>query len=310
MLRINKINCFFLDTLIIIRTFAAAKIKIYKYKDMKNLKLLLMAALTVCLASCLGDNDDNNDNPPSVTFETVSFEKATLPPGGPQPGVLIGQSYESENGFVFQNYYSEGYNAGYTVSNNNDTKTPGPINQYSVFSASSKTGNQFLIYNPPYGSNAYIQRKDGKAFYPYSVFVAPTTYTMLSVTNGDDYAKQFTDKDTLKVKIQGCDAYGQPIKDSEINFDLFMGRSLFQFDSYYGYGFKKLVNVNGTDNLWTQLPLYLLGKVEKILISFDSTDKGEWGINTPLYLALDEFCSVAPESEKDYQEYLDKQQKK
>ena len=293
------------------RNFAAAK---FKTMNMKTIKLLMMAALTVCLASCLGDNDDNNDNPPAVTFETVSFDKATLPNTGKYPGVLIGQSYESENGFVFQNYYTEGYdepyNAGYTVSNNNDIKTPGSLNQYSVFSASYKEGNQFLIYNPPYGSTAYIQRKDGKAFYPYTVFVAPTTYTMLSVTNGDDYAKSFTDKDTLYVKIQGCDAAGLPIKDSEINFNLFMGRSLFQYDSYYGYGFKKLVNVNGTDNLWTQLPLYLLGRVEKILISFDSTDKGEWGINTPTYIALDEFCTISPESENDYQEYINKQQKK
>lgn len=277
---------------------------------MRNLKILLMAVLTACLASCLGNSDDNDDPSYNVVFETVDFEKAMLPTTGDNPGVMIGQSYESENGYVFQNYYSEGYNSGYTVSNNNDTKTAGPANQYSVYSASNIKNNQFLIYNPPYGASAYIQRKDGQAFYPYSVYAAPTTYTMLSVFNGDDYAKKFTEEDTLKVKIQGCDASGAPIAKSEINFNLIQGLSLFQYDPYYGYGFMKFVNVSGSRNLWTQLPLYMLGKVNKILISFDSTDKGDWGINTPQYLALDEFTTVSQETVTDYQKYLEDQNKK
>lgn len=281
---------------------------------MKNLKLLLMAALTVCLASCLGDSDDNNQNY-DIKFETVNFQKASLPKDGDNPGVLIGQSYESENGFVFQNYYTPAagedpeYNSGYTVSNNNDVKTAGAANQYSVFSASNNKDNQFLIYNPPYGANSYIQRKDGKPFYPNSVYVAPTTYTMRSVLDGEGYAnaRKFTDKDTLKVKLQGCDALGEPIKGSEINFNLIQGRTLFQYNNYQGYGFMYFLYLeNGERNLWIPIPLQNLGKVQKILISFDSTDKGEFGINTPQYLALDDFTTIAPESEADYEKYLNK----
>lgn len=279
---------------------------------MKKLNFLLMAVLAVCLASCLGDNDDNGTPIPDIVYETVNFEKASLPTTGDHPGVMIGQSYESENGYVFQNYYdgSIDYNAGFTVSNNNDTKTAGPANQYSVFSSSNNKNNQFLIYNPPYGATSYIQRKDGKAFYPNSVYVAPTTYTMLSIFNGDDYAKKFEEKDTFAVKFQGCDAEGNIIKNSQLTFKLVDKLALFQYDSYYGYGYQKFVYVNGTDNLWTPIPLYLLGKVNKILISFDSSDKGVDGINTPLYLALDEFNTVAPQSEADYQNYLDQQSKK
>lgn len=271
-----------------------------------------MAALTVCLASCLGDSDDNNQNY-DIKFETVNFQKASLPKDGDNPGVLIGQSYESENGFVFQNYYTPAageyseYNSGYTVSNNNDVKTAGAANQYSVFSASNNKDNQFLIYNPPYGANSYIQRKDGKPFYPNSVYVAPTTYTMRSVLEGDAFAKKFTDKDTLKVKLQGCDALGEPIKGSEINFNLIQGRTLFQYNNYQGYGFMNFLYLeNGERNLWIPIPLQNLGKVQKILISFDSTDKGEFGINTPQYLALDDFTTIAPESEADYEKYLNK----
>lgn len=283
---------------------------------MKNLKLLMMAVLTVCLASCLGD-DDNNDSPAlNVTFETVNFEKASLPKDGDNPGVLIGKTYESENGYVFQNYYTpanetaEAYNSGFTVSNNNDTKTAGYKNQYSVYSASNNANNQFLIYNPPYGATCYIQRKDGQAFYPYSMFVAPTTYTMQSIFNGDAYAKKFEEKDTFAVKIQGCDASGQPIKNSVLSFNLVKSLGLFQYDPYQGYGYLKFINVQSTKNLWTEIPLYYLGKVNKILISFDSSDKGDFGINTPQYIALDDFTTVTQERIPDYEQYLNQQSKK
>lgn len=263
-----------------------------------------MAVLTATLASCLGDSD--NEKQPNIELETVTFEKATLPTDGANPGVMIGQTYESENGYVFQNDYNTDYgypvNSGYTVSNQNDIKTAGYLNQYSVYSASSVKNNQFLIYNPPYGSNAYIQRKDGQPFYPYSVYIAPTTYTMLSVLNGDDYAKKFDEKDSLSIYIKGCDANGEPIKNSEISFNLIKGCGLMQYNSLSNtYGLMKFVNVEGTNNLWTPLPLYLLGKVYKILITFDGSDKSEYGLNTPQYLALDNFCTIAPESIADWE---------
>jgi len=70
----------------------------------------------------------------------------------------------------------------------------------------------------------------------------------------------------------------------------------------------KFINVQASNNLWTKIPLYLLGKVYKLLITFDSSDKGAYGINTPLYLALDDFSTVASESVSDYEAYLRKQQ--
>lgn len=274
----------------------------------------MMAVLTICLASCLGDDDDSNTPSYNVTFENVNFEKAALPTGGDNPGVMIGKTYESENGYVFQNYYTDeggyAYNSGYTVSNNNDIKTPGAENQYSVFSASNNTKNQFLIYNPPYGSKAYIERKDGQAFYPYTVYIAPTTYTMQSIFNGDAYAKKFEEKDTFAVKIQGCDAYGEPIKGSVVSFNLVKNLSLLQYNAYSGHYLQKFVYVNGTSNLWTMIPLYMLGKVNKILITFDSSDKGEWGINTPQYLALDEFTTITQETVPEYEKYLASQNNK
>lgn len=261
-----------------------------------------MAALTVCLASCLGDSNDNNMV--VVTFENVDFEKIKVPTSGVMPGVMIGQSYESTNGFVFQNYHQGDYNAGYTLSNKNDIETAGYENQYSVYSKSNIQGNQFLIYNPAMDEegnsvNMYIQRKDGQSFYPYQMYVAPTTYTMKSIFEG---ANKFTAKDTLTVEIKGCDADGRVIKKNF--FNLVQGLGLFQFDSYMGYGWMKFDYVKGTDNLWTPIPLYVLGKVNKILITFDSTDKGPFGINTPMYIAIDDFSVVAPESEKDFPTWL------
>ena len=269
---------------------------------MKTLKLLFIALAAISLSSCLGDNNDNNT--PSYQVETETFENVTLPTGGNTPGVRIGQSYESSNGYVFQNHYTnEGgyeYNAGYTVSNNNDTKTAGYNNQYSVYSASAISGNKFLIYNPPYGSEAYIERKDGQAFYPYMVSIAPTTYTMLSVLNGDDYAKKFTATDSLTITFYGCDSDGKIIETKKCAFNMIKNLGLMHYDSN-GWTYQSFTYLQPSNNLWMPIPLYTIGKVYKILIKIDSSDKSAYGVNTPQYLALDDFTTVTMATMSNYE---------
>lgn len=268
---------------------------------MKKITILMMAVLTVCLTSCLGDPEENPiDN---VQFATVNFDKASLPTSGAAIGVMLGQSYESENGYVFENAHNEA-NEGYTVSNNNDIKTAGDENLFSVYSASNNKANQFMFYKPSKTVKTFIQRKDGQPFYPYSIFIAPTTNTMLSVFNGSETEKKFDEKDSISVYIQGCDAQGNLISKSEIKFNFVKNLSLFQLDNYTGYGLKKFVYVQGSNNLWTQLPLYYLGKVSKIYIKMTCNEP-----STPLSIALDDFTVVTQETMTDYEKYLNSSNK-
>lgn len=266
---------------------------------MKNFKILLMAVLAACLTSCLGDPEENPAN--NVQFATVNFDKAALPTSGAAIGVMLGQSYESENGYIFENAHNDA-NEGYTVSNNNDIKTAGDANQFSVYSASNNTANQFLFYKPSKTVKTYIQRKDGQPFYPYSIFVAPTTNTMLSVFNDTETSKKFDKKDSISVYIQGCDANGELIKNSELKFDFVKNLCLFQYDTYTGkYELQPFVYVQGSNNLWTQLPLYYLGKVSKLYIKMTCNNK-----NTPLSIALDDFTVVTQETMTDYEKSMNK----
>lgn len=264
---------------------------------MKKINLFLFALTALLSTACL--NNDNSTSQDPIYYDLESFDSEKLG----DSGVAINKSFISKAGYIFDNYYADygsyQYNSGFTHSNKVDYATAGAENQYSVYSASSTKDNQFLIFNPPYGSNSYIHRQDGKNFCPYTAQIALTTYTMLSVLNGDSYARKFTDKDTLEVRFQGYDAYDQPIKNSYLGIKMVQGTKLFSM-SDTGYFLRNLAEVYPTQNNWITVPLYYLGEVNKIGISFISTDKSEYGNNTPEYIALDDFATITMETMATY----------
>ena len=257
---------------------------------MKKITLFLCAAAACMLTACLGDNND--DTQPQVIIESyVNFEDAQLS----SDGTMKGRSYVSNatNGYKFENYYSNSggfeYNSGYTVSSLTDTKTQGYENQYSVYSyMDTSHGNKFVIYNPVYGDTCYISRVDNKNFKPFAIDIAPTTYTYLTVLNGDEsFARKFNDTDSLCVIFKGLDVYKKVV--SKVEIPLIYKGGLLTY--YYGYGWLKFANVSPSSSLWVTIPLEKLGMVNKVMIEFESSDKGEYGINTPQYVALDNFMT-------------------
>jgi hypothetical protein len=96
------------------------------------------------------------------------------------------------------------------------------------------------------------------------------TYAALSIKNGDDYASKFTENDWFKVVITGFDGKGDITGEKEFYLADFRDGKSYICDK------------------WTSVNLESLGKVNKLEFTFDSTDKGQLGINTPQYVCIDD----------------------
>ena len=115
------------------------------------------------------------------------------------------------------------------------------------------------------GHSSNIIRFD-QEYYPEYVYVCQNSNTMEAITNGNIFnARAFTEKDTLALIISGINEFIEETKHV----------------TYY-------LAINGTkNNGWTKVPLSGLGQTRGLSFQMTSTDIGQFGVNTPLYFALD-----------------------
>jgi hypothetical protein len=107
---------------------------------------------------------------------------------------------------------------------------------------------------------------------PVSVSVANTTYGALSMLNGDDFARKFEEGDSFKLTISGLDGAGNESGSIEIY--------LADFRPGAGEGYIL--------DTWLDVDLTPLGSgLKEITFSLESTDTGDFGMNTPSFVAVD-----------------------
>jgi hypothetical protein len=184
------------------------------------------------------------------------------------------------SGVTFDNNFNSGYGSwdGFVYSQKMDITTAGYGNQYSVYDGANGS-NKFAIYYPPFGTDAFCSFSNGLEYTINSVRVCNSTYAALTMKNGDPnyFAKKFggtsgNDKDWFKITAIGFNAAGDSVK--SVDFYLADYRS----------------DDNSKDyiiNKWTTFDLSSLGKINKLTFRFTSTDNGDWGMNTPAYVSID-----------------------
>jgi len=206
----------------------------------------------------------------------ITFEE--LDPG--QEGYWNGsdgsEGFSSGNAFFSNNFTDWGGGitswSGFAYSNHSDRSTPGFGNQYSCY-AGGGAGKSEMFAIITIGDTltfAIPERVD-------LISVSNSTYTALSMKNGDVFAKKFggedgSDPDFFHLIITGLDEAGQVMGTLTV--------ALADFTS-------ENASEDYISNSWTELPLFALGFVKKLAFSFDSSDKGDWGINTPTYACID-----------------------
>ena len=177
--------------------------------------------------------------------------------------------------FEFEYFYNEEYAywGGFALSNVKDTDPANGLfaNQYAVFNDHAASGENFLIYYyDSFNEPCDIVLK--KAVHLSNVKLNLTTYTYASITNEaiNDFARAFTDGDYLKVV-----------------FTAMKGNEITGVDECYVVDFRDGKRIMATD--WTEYSLVNLGSdYDHVRVTIETTDIGEWGANTPLYIALDD----------------------
>ncbi len=229
----------------------------------------------------------------TITFEDLSPSRPYAGPGGgffengaEASGGMLGTfdgSFAS-GGATFANTYTAGQGfdfwGGFAYSTTSDTTTPGFGNQYSALPGAGAGGS--ATYALGFGDGASILLPTGSR--PVSLEITNTTYTGLSMENGDAFAKKFggvagTDPDFYSVIISGF-AGGLATGSTEF------------FLADYRFADP------GDDTIidsWQTVDLSPLGTADEIRFSFTSSDVNAQGgfINTPTYFALDNL-EIAP----------------
>lgn len=226
-------------------------------------KMLFCALVCVALCGCKKSSTTFVDDvePNVESFET-QFE------GDYHYG------YETDN-LTFEHFYNEefGYWGGFALTRKFDTDAANGLfeNQYAVYNASASEGDGALIYYyDSYNEPCDIVLKDATML--TSVRLNLTTYTYASITDEDinSYARIFADGDYLKVVFTAMS--GNEALDSV---------ECYVVDYRDG---KRFVATN-----WDIYDLRSLGKgYDAVRVTIETTDVGEYGANTPLYIALDE----------------------
>ncbi|MDR1517339.1 MAG: DUF4465 domain-containing protein [Dysgonamonadaceae bacterium] len=205
---------------------------------------------------------------PTIT-KTVDFEDVAL-----TDGVKSDASFAS-GGMNFDCLFSD-YYGGFVCSSKTDKSTAGFLNQYSVYANGGASGSNFALFTPPYGAETFCSFPNEASYEVKKLKLTNSTYAYLAIKDGNDgnnppYVKTggFTSGDFFKVTITG---YAGETQTGTVDF------YLADFRNGKSYICDK----------WTSVNLESLGKITKLGIAFDSTDKGDYGINTPQYVCIDD----------------------
>lgn len=222
---------------------------------------------------------------------TVDFEDLTLPTaesfynGDDEAGEFTSGGVTFGNDYEYVEAGANSYEtwSGFAYSNMTDNTTAGFTNQYSAYPASGANGSElYAIYYDrdtlflP-GTNADL----------VSVELTNTTYAYLSMRDGDFAGKVFgssndangdddgtNGEDFFYIRIYGHDASDNLVDSVDFYF------ADFRFADN---------NEDYIVDAWTNVDLTALSDVSYLTFNFHSSDVGGFGINTPQYLAMDDF---------------------
>ena len=238
---------------------------------MKKQLLIVGLALTAGLVSCKKDEITPSTTPLKTTY-TIDFEDVYLPSKGyldSIKGGIVSQGFTFDNNYVFDDYYKYWYfSKGFAVSNIVNVDSAGFNNLFASYAGSGATQskNYLLATN-----NAGVKLPSTVQL--VSIAITNATYTALSMKNGDDFAKKFIakDKDFFKVWVKGFSA--GKVKDSI---------------AVYLADFQ---NVDESKNYiqkeWKTIDLSKFVAIDSLNFKLESTDVGQWGMNTPGYFTVD-----------------------
>jgi hypothetical protein len=225
----------------------------------------------------------------AVSAQTVStFD--TLPLAGIDTfweGTLTSTGFADGNAYFpntfdtssYGNYFSGfAYSNMYYADTSNHTDTD--LAQRNSLQFGAVTGSGYGdsgIYAVAYGTTNLYLTGSAEGGVVDGFYATNTEYAYISMKYGDDYEPAFTyaNKDSFVLKITGW-YKGLPVADTV---------------SFYLADFRDSSVSPGIVTTWQWVNLRPLGNVDSLGFSFVSSQKGQYGINTPLFFAMDNFTT-------------------
>lgn len=262
---------------------------------MKKISLFLLSILFI--TSCSSDSDDQKTTivgfenvPESVLAGPTAYGENLYPDyKGEKPALYKGYLDAASNLFFNTTTDPAAYgfgNGGIAISQWTNSTTEGFTNQCSVYSekAVEKKGGHngsatFAVVSvASFGEpGGYMYFKNEEENQIQHVYITNSTYAVLSMLNGDAIAKKHTyeRKDWFKLTFIGHNSKGTET-----------GRVEFYLSDF------RTENAKGVVTEWTKVDLSSLGNVNKVTFELDSSDKGDYGMNTPSYFCMDDIMVV------------------
>ena len=214
----------------------------------------------------------------------ADFENFTLTPESFDNGSAGAGSF-IDGQMEFTNYYDVGWMSwnGFSISNMTDNTTAGWGNQYSSFAGPGNNSSNYAIFYPD-GTLGFQNNGDYGTI--DSLFITNTTFAAISMRDGDAYGKQFGSP---------LDANG--MADGTNGEDFFKvwiiteGFNVTDKDSIEFYLADYRFSDNSLDYIvdeWIKIDFSLIPfSIQTVRFRFESSDNGDFGMNTPSYLAVD-----------------------
>lgn len=241
---------------------------------------LVLAALSIAFISCKPQSEETTV---MVDFEEVQLDSKGYWNGSDLSGEAVRElpwwggtdSITNYYGSIttqecaVKNVYTSDFDSwlGVSISSVVDTVTSNFSNKYGVITGLGALGSsKFAVV---YDDNATIEFQNATSAIK-SIMLANATYTYLELKNGG-FAKKFTseDNDWFKIIITG---YKNEKEVGNVGYypaDFRDGKSLLSKE-------------------WVKVDLSSLGNVDKLVFTFDSSDKDDiFGVNTPKYICVD-----------------------
>lgn len=218
--------------------------------------------------------------------DTADFENLSLNPGSFWNKKITSLSSVFTDGRVdFPNTYSTStygdyWSSGFAVSNMTDTVKVGGGSLFNGFAGSGVDSSEnYLVAQDGGMIRIHDEANPSDRNYVKGMYVTNTTYAALSMKNGDAFAKKFggasgNDEDWFRLSVVGY--YNGTAKADTIQFYLADYRFA---DNSKDYIVKD----------WTWVNMSGLGECDSIKLLLSSSDNSQWGMNTPAFLAIDNF---------------------
>jgi hypothetical protein len=259
------------------------------------------ALLMAGFSSCTKDDNIDDNNKPLYVIDFENVDAAAL--AGPTSyGANLYDGHANQyTGYtdagsglrMMINELSGSYNfsnGGVAISRWNDTTTADYTNQCSVYYNDAATGkggyggsNTFAVatgYNDPGGwatrSRISFEPAGTERVFDH-FYVTNTTYAALTMREGNAFTRQFGSGDWFKLVIEGFNKSGAST-----------GKVEFYLADFQTSGAPGIITE------WTKVDLWPLGSVAAITFDLQSSDTGEWGMNTPAYFCFDNLTVDMP----------------